>query len=415
MSQEASRAGLTRRTLFRSAAVMLGGLTASRLLPAEAASSPVTTLPLARPAAREVVRVGLLVPSSTLYPTLRQDFLAGFALPYSEVGGAGLESVVAESGVGPDWTMQSAQKLLEGEEVAVVVGMLNEEVAATLHPLFERHQRLLLVSNIGVNRIPVSEQQPSCFHHSLAAWQASYTLGQWAVREVGPRLFLASSFYDSGYDAPYAFRLGVEREGGSITDSAVSHMRPDEDGLTALMARIHESRPDAVYASYTGQNALAFLRAYEAAGLVGTVPLLGNAALVDETLLPLYGKAAMGIRSAASWAASLESEDVRAFTSDLAKTTSSAATAPAWLGYDTSCLLRRALEATGGTGEATSLRAALEQARPAQTLYLREVRSEAGGLVNRVVGTLADGNLPASFLTEEGSPRTGWLNTYLSA
>lgn len=413
MSHDASRTGLTRRTLFRSAAVIVGGLAASQFVPAEASSSPVATLPSAAPTAREALRVGLLVPSSTLYPTLRQDFLAGFSLPND--GATKLEMVVAEGGVGPDWAMQGARKLLEGEEVDVVVGLLNEEVAATLHPLFERRQRLLIVSNIGANVVSAPEQTPFCYHHTLGAWQASHALGHWAAREVGSRAFLISSFYDSGYDAPYTFSLGFEQAGGTIVGRGVSHVRPDEDGLAPLMARIQASRPDAVYASYTGHSALAFLRAYESAGLAGAIPLLGNAALVDETLLPLHSKAAIGIRSAFSWAASREDEESQTFMHTLSKTTGSAPRLPIWLAYDSARLLHQALLATGGTGEAMTLRAALGQARVPQPLYLREVRSEASGLVNKVVGTLANAPLVSLSLPEEGSPRTGWLNPYLSA
>src|SRR2546426_10380737 len=71
----------------------------------------------------------------------------------------------------------------------------------------------LILADAGANIVRETEQSPYVFHNTLGYWQSSLALGEWAVRNIGKKVFVASSFYESGYDALYAFRLGAEIAG----------------------------------------------------------------------------------------------------------------------------------------------------------------------------------------------------------
>src|SRR5207244_3918342 len=138
-------------------------------------------------------------------------------------------------------------------------------------------------------------------------------LGAWSAQNLGRRALLAASFYESGYDSLYAAEMGIEAAGGQVAERQVNHGPTGPRPVAELIAAIKCVRPDFVFAAYSGQEAVAFVRAYAEAGLKDTIPLVGSAFLADESRLSEMGGAAVGIHSALSWAPTLATPDNQAF------------------------------------------------------------------------------------------------------
>jgi branched-chain amino acid transport system substrate-binding protein len=432
MIAKRSQRPVTRRSFLKT----VGAAATAGLL---SACNPVTQLDHAlRSVARSgpPLDVGVLVPRSTIYPQLGEHLLAGMRLRFEQdehqVAGRPVRLIAEDIGFGQSLISAKAQKLLHADRAALVVGTANTSLAAALHKTLYESRRFLILANVGANIPRGAEQSPFLFQHSLSHWQANWALGDWAGHSQGRRGFMALSFYDSGYDAPYAFRAGFERAGGEVVGTGLSHVPPAQATFGPLFAQIEDARPDFVYASYSGPQAVDFVRAYADSGFAGRIPLIGSAFLVDEAILPAQGAAALGIRTAFPWATGMDGAIYQSSAATHGEQSDQALDVFTILGFETADLIVGAADAVDGDlGQIDQFRAALRHAEIASPrgrlsmnpethhtlspLFLREVQRQgtiSGNVVISRLGVGAEDDPQIQSL--QSKPRSGWLNTYLS-
>lgn len=421
MNETNNPAGLSRRQFLIKAGLATGALAA---MPLQAQARFIWD-------GRPPLRVGLVVPESSVYPLMGESLVAGLKLSFAETGWKSTELVVEQTDHGS--AIAGARRLLGKGQVDILTGMINP---LSIHRLVEELQKsdvLYINMEGGANSYSPRDESPLVFHNSLGYWQSNWSLGSWAATAMGRRAFVAASLYETGYDAYYAFPQGFERAGGTVIRSEITHLAPDGNSLAKLMADIGAARPDFVYASYSGQEAVEFVRAYAAAGLSGRIPLVASGFTVDEALLPAMGAGAIGIRSCLSWSPALATAENASFNKGFLRRTGRETDPFALLGYDTGRLISEAVRVASGTVlRSSALKQALEAVAIASPrgalrvspgtgstdspLYLREVRREGGRLKNSVIA-----RLPGLATTEQRADRpamtarSGWINTYLCA
>jgi len=424
-----------RRHFLKTFGLALGGVTLNQFSSTVARASGASEASLQN--LHSIPSIGLLLPETRMHPMLGANVKAGLELCFSQARrehGTSWDGVhVEEYGVSTAAAIKAAEKLIGQKNVGMLVAVLNPHVAVSLHDILESHRTFLIVADAGANVPRDGEQSPYIFTNTLNYWRSNWAMGEWAVKQYGKKVFVASSLYESGYDALYAFRLGAERAGGQIVKNFVSHIPPDQADLTRLMQEIANANPHVVHASYSGREGLEFMKAYSAAGLAQKIPLSTSAFMMDEPLLGEVGSDALGVRSILAWSPTLDTVENRTFVRAFAKSNGRNPDAFAVVGYDTGGLILAGLAATGGdVANPNKLRDALRRASFAgprgivrmnpQThgttapLYLCQVSRKGSMLVNDVmdeVKTASDHHTTLVALHAE--ERTGWLNTYLSA
>jgi branched-chain amino acid transport system substrate-binding protein len=425
---------MSRRSFLKLAGLATGGLLFDPMFSArKPIEGPVRRLrSWGRP-----LKLGVLLPTSSLYPALDKNLLAGMKLYFDRLGGQIHDRVIdlipREIGFGHGLALRASHQLIEEEKVDLVVGVISSEVAARLRHLFEAHQTPLIVANAGANVVREADTNPYVFYNSLNYWQANWAMGAWAGANLGRTALVVTSLYDSGYDALHAFRAGLASVGGAIAQTMVTHASSEVDDLEGVLATINRGRPDFVFAAYCGAPAADFVTAFARSGLAQQFPLAVSGFMVEEDLLSAQGNAALGVRSVLTWASSLDSPENTDFIAAYARRTGRPPEPLAALGFDTAQLILQATDAVGGGGRRKEhLRDALRHvewtsprgrlAMDPQThssnspLYLREVRIQGGRPGNAVVSELDSiPELQVRTSLEHASPKTGWLNAYLSA
>lgn len=418
----------SRRNFIRNAASLLGAAVATPALALPAAGA-LTTLQQGA-----VLRVGVLLPRSTLQPALGADFLAGLRLALTAAArdsGRQVEVISEDIGSAPGLAAGKARRLLAEERVQVVIGLLQPALAATLRPLFESHGVPLLVTDAGANLPRQHEQSPFVFYNDLNLWQSDWALGRWAGIP-GKRAVIITSFYDSGYDLPYAFTAGFASSGGTVVQTLVSDP-PGQQKRSAeeLLAAIRILEPDVVYLLHSGPEAADLAQAFKSSDVAGSSQLVLSGLTLPDGLPVRQGGALSGIPSVFSWAAGLDSEQNRSFSTNYQTETLQLPDAFAALGFDTGSLLGHVLEQTGEAPTARELLQALSQAswsgvrgaasmNPAThsvtaKLYLRESARSNGRLTHRIVAELPAVPQDDAALQELAtSVRSGWLHPYLA-
>lgn len=356
--------------------------------------------------ARQPLRLATLLPRSAAYPQLGPAFLAGLRLAFAEENLA-VEMRTAEIGGGVGLLVPQAAETLDAAATDLLVGMVNPEVAAGLRVLLSDRDVAFLNAGIGANLPRASDASPQIFHHTLGYWQASWALGQWAASALGRRALLSASFHDSGFDAPFAFRLGFEAAGGTVVFTHTTHVPPDATSAADLVAPLLDQRADFVYAAYSGDLAAEFVRAYAASGLAGSLPLIGTAP-----------GASLGVHAAA-WSSDLATAENRRFVAAYRAQTGQTPELFALLGYETARLIAAAAT---GTGKGLSLREALASASfvgPRGAVAMDGATRETTGpvyLLGDPRGGIAALATPAAgdraIMALRHSLKTGWLAPY---
>ena len=235
-----------------------------------------------------------------------------------------------------------AAALLESDVDLIVAGV-SAPVADFVAPLAREQRTPLIVANVGAHAVAPQPRDGYVLHNSLLFWQSSFAAGAWAARTLGRRAVLASSRADAGYDALYAFRRAFESAGGTVAASFVTETGAPDGDLAELFDAVRRSRPSVVYASYSGREAVEFVRAYAAAGLRRHAPLVCTPFATEDHQLAALGGAAVGVRSVASWTASARTPAGVELARGFRAATGRPADAFAALGYDTGLLVAAGL------------------------------------------------------------------------
>jgi branched-chain amino acid transport system substrate-binding protein len=427
--EQAAR-GTSRRRFLKYAA-LAGGVAAVTQLAGGLSGGPLADVWRALdPFQRNAVR--LLSPKSAAATQLGHGLTGGLNLFWNGAATASRGLHLAASAGSPGATLElpTVSQAVTQDRLGVVIGVVGAQMAADLGAVVRASDTSLVVMDGGANVVRAGEDSPNVFYSTVGYWQSNWAMGAWAAQHLGQRAFLAASFYESGYDALYAAEAGIEAAQGQVAARHVNHgpggPKPVKDAIDA----IKRTQPDFVFAAYSGAEAVAFVQAYAAAGLQGEIPLVGSGFLVEESLLPEMGSAALGIHSALSWAPTLATPSNQSFAAAYTELTGSAPNVFAAVGYDTARWLSEALAAAGdGAQHPAAVREALRATRfvgprgawainpatqQAQTpLYLRQTQVAAAGTVNQVMGELpaADEQDPRLEALRQ-APRTGWLYAY---
>ncbi|MFL5806981.1 MAG: ABC transporter substrate-binding protein [Roseiflexaceae bacterium] len=426
-----SHALLNRRAFLKTSASIAGIAAAATLLPSSDTTRPISASLTRSVASGAPLTIGVLLPRSASHPAVGQNVLAGMRLYADQAAGRSLRLVAEEIGVGQRDAYWGARKLLEQDHVDLLAGVVNPGPAAGLHDLLHEHRAILTIADVGANVPRQIETHPQIFTSSLGYWQASHAMGSWAAQNLGRRAAVVTSFYDSGYDTIYAFRLGFESAGGQIAETFVSHRPLDSgDHMPALMAQIKAAQPDFVYAISSGREADAFLRAYADSGLAGRIPLAGASFTLAEQAARAPGRSLPDMPMVLPWAHNLGHAENQAFTTNYQSVIGRPADALALLGYDTAQLIDTAVAAAGDVRDTRRLQQALGQVAfvsprgavaidprtgsLAGPLYLGVAQQNGAGVRHVALEPIsAPSEHDQQIAALRTSTKSGWINAYL--
>jgi ABC-type branched-subunit amino acid transport system substrate-binding protein len=245
---------------------------------------------------RNALKLGVMLPSGSRYPAMTDHLMAGMRLGFerARAAGSGLQPSFATAEVvrGYGGARTALEVLLDREKADVVVAGISAPVARRLGAMLAERHVPMVVANVGAHVVAPHDRNPYVLHNSLNYWQASFAMGTWAAGNLGRRALVVTSAADAGYDTIYAFTRGMEVAGGKVVDVVV--MPGDDEGTVRTLTRAARStRPDFVYALFSGEDAASFLRAYRQAGL--RLPLAGTGFMVDRATLGSNVRSALGV------------------------------------------------------------------------------------------------------------------------
>ena len=360
---------------------------------------------LAAPAvAADKIKIGFIAtlsgPTAALGQDLRDGFKLGLKHRDGKFGGLPVELVEGDDQLKPDVGRQLAERMIERDRVDIITGVVFSNVMMAIVKPVTRAKVFMISSNAGPSALAGKECDPYFFN---TAWQNDNTheaMGRHLTDQGVRRVYLMAPNYPAGTDALAGFKRLYR---GEIVGEALTKLnQPD---YAAELAQLRAAAPDAVYVFYPGGMAVNFVKQYAQAGLKETIPLYGPSFLLDQTVLPAQGEAALGLYNTSFWSLGLDNPANQRFVRDFEQEYGRLPSPYAAQSYDAAQLIDSAVRAVAGRIEDDeAFRAALRRADfqsvrgpfrfnknhfPVQDYYLEKVaKDEKGRIVNVLQGTV---------------------------
>ncbi len=285
------------------------------------------------------LKIGLLLPDSSSRE-FSSSFLNGFNLSLNESkradGSLPFSYIVEEFGTVPAST--KLQKLVMGSHINIVVGLLNSKVAAPLANVVKEANIRFIEANLGENFFNKDLVNDNFVHSSMNLWQSHYVLGQYAAKNIGKTAVCATSFFDSGYDALYAFTSGFESEGGKITNTYISGSPNTNLSPVEAAALAASDEASFVFANYSDHEATIFMSAFKNTTHGQSKQVVASGMMIQPRVLRELGVNAIGMIGASTYAAD-GSQHSAEFAARYRAAYGSEADDFAVLGYDTAKMI----------------------------------------------------------------------------
>lgn len=303
-------------------------------------------------AARPPVKIGLLLPYTGPLTVVGQDVTKGLELALEKSGGKGggreIQALKEDDEAKPDVGITKTRKLVEADRVDALVGPVQSGTALAIRD-FVHGQNVPLIIPVAGSRDITAPARASqwIFRVCETSDQPNYPMGTWVYNKTPHRkvIVMASDFVGARHQVE-AFMASFKDAGGQIVKTIYPPLGTLD--FAVYLAQVAGTEAHAVYAFFAGADAIRFVKAYKEYGLTEKLPLLGPNTLVDDTVLPAMGEAALGIVNVGHYSWTLDTPENRAFVRDYETKYNAPPTKHSENGYVAGQLIVAAVEALKG-------------------------------------------------------------------
>ena len=117
-----------------------------------------------------MLRIGILLPRSTIYPSIGLDMLHGvktYLKTHQLIDQVQLFTDNIGFGIDEADIYTKAEKMLLQEDAQIVIVCADERIQELLKPIFTATNKILIMLNLGANLPETWSTAPTCITHSL--------------------------------------------------------------------------------------------------------------------------------------------------------------------------------------------------------------------------------------------------------
>src|SRR6266700_398716 len=359
---------------------------------------------------------------------MRESITQGMELVFARenwtVAGRKVEMIREDDEMKPPVGIRKTEKLIDSDNVDILTGPVHSGILMGMRDKVHNSKTILIVSNAGADAISRERCSTGIFRTSFSNWQPNQPMGEWVAKHVSKDVFIAAPNYQAGKDQLGAFKETFVPAGGKLVGE--DYPKLGETDYAPYLTKIKQSGAKAVYAFFSGTDAVNFVKQYDDFGLKQSIKLTGAGFLTEPDVLPAQGKSALGVITGHFYTPQRDSPTNRKFVADFkAKFANKTPDGFACQGYDTAEVIVRALKAVNGnTKDKDKLVDAIARVEfdsprgrfrfDPKThnviqpfIYVREVKEVSGGLDNVPIDKIANVTDPGTGCTLPAGWRWG--------
>jgi branched-chain amino acid transport system substrate-binding protein len=344
------------------------------------------------------ITVGLIAPAVGAYRKMGDDITKGFKLYLEDhanlLGRHYVNLITEDEGNSADTTTAAVGKLLKESPIALAGIASPTSLTAAANAV--ESAKVPLVTAAAA---------PTALTNKLFVWRVSQVEGE-AGRALGPyargegtTAYVIRDDTGTSQQEAREFRDSFAEAGGQVIGESVG-----TGGYAGRLQQARNSGASSIFASYSGNDALAMLQAFRASGIVDR-KLLGPGSLTETTDLSKLGRMPDRVYTAMYYAPDVDNEVNRRFVSSYHKKHGVQPSAYAVAAHDCASVLDKALRLMGedltpaALNRAFSLLGQMESPRgiwafninrtPQQKWFLRRLRFDGQVAANMLDADLA--------------------------
>lgn len=244
------------------------------------------------------ITVGFILPEQGDLAAEAKSLMSGFELFLKEQGEGAphLEILKRDPGADDAKALEAVTDLAINKEVTFLVGPPSLEGSERTIEGSADAKCIVFMTNPAVRLVAGELCSEKIFSVRPNAYQAARPLAPWALQKVGRKVFITGDDDPLGNAEADFFAQGFEKSGGMFVDRVM--VPTNGDKLKNVLSAIAKAKPDFVFASFRGERAAAFLKAYQTAS-----PKIGHPVIGPESLtafpqtLGRVGKHCAGVRT----------------------------------------------------------------------------------------------------------------------
>jgi branched-chain amino acid transport system substrate-binding protein len=259
------RKGMSRRTVIKGA---LAG-----------AATGIAGFPFISYGQSDVIRIGHLTPRTGFLGTLGEFAVQAADMAVAEINAAGGVNgrkieLLKEDSVNPQTVSTKAERMIERDKVACIVGEISSASALTIGQVADRTRTLFI--NTGANSDQLRGKSCNKYMFHIESQNSMYVktcgrslMAQGLVR--GKKWFSLTADYAFGHDLLRVAKKFMAANGGEF--AADKLVPTDATDFSPLLLEIRNAKPDLVISNLAGNQITNFLKQYSEFGL--TFPTAG--------------------------------------------------------------------------------------------------------------------------------------------
>lgn len=227
----------------------------------------------------DVIRIGHLVPITGFLGPLGEYAQMGVKLAAEEVNSGGgilgrKVELVLEDSVNPQTGSAKAERLIERDKVAMIIGEISSATALGIGQVAQRTKTVFI--NTGANSDALRGQNcnPFMFHIEAANSMMVTAVGQYLKSEKmisGKKWYSLTADYAFGHDLFKVAKKFVSENGGNFIGEEL--VPTDATDFSPYLLKIRQARPDVVASNLAGNQITNFIKQYAEYGL--QMPITG--------------------------------------------------------------------------------------------------------------------------------------------
>jgi branched-chain amino acid transport system substrate-binding protein len=250
---------LSRRTLLKGAA--------------GAAAMAGIGMPAISRAQADVIRIGHLTPITGFLGPLGEYAQMGVRLAAEEINAAGgvlgrkIELVIEDS-VNPQTASAKAERLIERDKVAMIIGEISSASALAIGQVANRTKTVFINTGANSDALRGEGCNPYMFHIEAANSMMVTAVGTYLKREKmveGKKWYALTADYAFGHDLFRVAKKFVTANGGQFVGEDL--VPTDATDFSPYLLKIRQARPDVVASNLAGNQITNFIKQYAEYGL----------------------------------------------------------------------------------------------------------------------------------------------------
>ncbi len=250
---------LTRRTLLRGVAgtTALAGIGMPAIVRAQA----------------DVIRIGHLTPITGFLGPLGEFAQMGVKLAAEEINTGGgvlgrrIELVIEDS-VNPQTASAKAERLIERDKVAMIIGEISSASALAIGQVAARTKTVFINTGANSDALRGANCNPFMFHIEAANSMMVTAVGNYLKAEKliqGKKWYSLTADYAFGHDLFKVAKKFVTENGGQFIGEDL--VPTDATDFSPYLLKIRQARPDVVASNLAGNQITNFIKQYAEYGL----------------------------------------------------------------------------------------------------------------------------------------------------